>query len=86
MYNYLDLKHYICEKKMKVEFYKDSQGEWRWNVKSANGEITGASSEGFATKQNASANLQLLAAQLHEQCLKEEKKLKFTFKSKNKLL
>lgn len=36
--------------------YQDKAGEWRWNVKSANGEIVAASTEGYANKQDAIAN------------------------------
>ena len=45
----------------KIEFYTDTQGEWRWRIVAENGEIIGASSEGFASKRNASDNLDRLA-------------------------
>lgn len=35
---------------MKVEFFKDKAGEWRWNLKAANGRIVADSSEGYKTK------------------------------------
>jgi uncharacterized protein YegP (UPF0339 family) len=45
---------------MKIEWYKDEAGEFRWRVKAANGEIIGASSEGFDTLGSAQANLEQL--------------------------
>lgn len=33
------------------EFYTDSAGKWRWRRKAPNGEIVGASSEGFSTRE-----------------------------------
>lgn len=47
-----------------VEFIKDVRGKWRWKVKSSNGEIVGSSSQGFATKQKAQENAELLGDQL----------------------
>lgn len=37
---------------MTFELYTDAKGEWRWRLKSGNGEIV-ASSEGYASKQMA---------------------------------
>ena len=37
--------------------YKDAAGKWRWTAKAANGEITGASSEGYSNKSDCIANL-----------------------------
>ncbi len=48
----------------RMEFYEDTAGEHRWRVKAANGEIIGASSEGFATQVNAKVNALLLAQNL----------------------
>lgn len=52
--------------KPKYEYYKDKNGEWRWRVIAKNGEIIGASSEGFYDKSYAVSNLSLLYATLHE--------------------
>jgi len=49
-----------------IEFLKDSKKEFRWRVTSTNGEIIGASSEGFSTMQNAKRNLSLLVLAVQE--------------------
>jgi len=36
--------------------YQDKAGEWRWNVKGANGKIIAASTEGYTNKQDAINN------------------------------
>ena len=36
----------------RYEVYQDASGEWRWRLKSANGEIV-ASGEGYKRKQGA---------------------------------
>ncbi len=42
------------------EFYQDSKGDWRWRkISTQNGQIVGASSEGFASRANAVANAKL---------------------------
>ena len=41
---------------MKTTFYKDESGEYRWQTKAYNGEIVGASSEGFSGKHGALDN------------------------------
>lgn len=38
------------------EFYKDKADEWRWRHKAVNGNIIGASSEGYANKVDAVQN------------------------------
>lgn len=43
----------------KWEIYKDNAGEWRWRRKAANGEIVGASTEGYVNKSDCIANAQL---------------------------
>ena len=48
------------------EFYKDAAGKWRWRVTADNGRILGSSSQGFASKQKAQENLDLLYAELLE--------------------
>ncbi len=49
-----------------IEFLQDSAREYRWRIKSRNGEIIGASSEGFSTMQNAKKNLSLLVLCVQE--------------------
>lgn len=36
-----------------VRFYKDGNGEWRWQVKARNGRIVADSAEGYTSKSNA---------------------------------
>jgi len=40
----------------KWEFYKDANGNWRWRRKSPNGEVVGASTEGYRNKSDCEAN------------------------------
>jgi uncharacterized protein len=40
----------------KVEYYQDKNGDWRWRRTAVNGEITGASSEGYEAKKDCEAN------------------------------
>jgi len=40
----------------KWEFYKDPQGMWRWRRTAPNGNIVGASTEGYANKEDCVAN------------------------------
>ena len=35
---------------MKVEFYEDARGEWRWRMKAGNGRIVANGGEGFSSK------------------------------------
>ncbi len=42
------------------EYYTDAAGEHRWRVRSPNGRIIGASTEGYATKGGAVRNAELL--------------------------
>lgn len=42
--------------------YQDNQGEHRWTVKAKNGEILGASPEGFSSETEARRNLSRLAS------------------------
>lgn len=42
------------------EFYTDAANKWRWRkISTVNGRIVGASSESFASKQNAMNNARL---------------------------
>ncbi|QTD48405.1 YegP family protein [Sulfidibacter corallicola] len=40
----------------KWEFYRDRAGEWRWRRIAPNGNIVGASSEGYSNKSNCIEN------------------------------
>lgn len=40
----------------KWEFYQESNGDWRWRRKAPNGEIVGASTEGYRNKSDCEAN------------------------------
>lgn len=39
------------------EVYKDKRGEFRWRRKASNGQIVGASSEGYKKKSDCEANM-----------------------------
>ena len=49
----------------KLVYKKDARGKYRWSVTAHNNEIVGASSQGFATKQKAEYNAELLAEYLN---------------------
>lgn len=51
---------------MKTTYYKDRAGKHRWRITGKNGEIVGASSQGFASKQKAEENLELVWKAIHE--------------------
>jgi uncharacterized protein YegP (UPF0339 family) len=38
------------------EFYQDNRSEWRWRRIASNGQIVGASSEGYTSRQNCVEN------------------------------
>jgi len=40
------------------EFYKDASGEWRWKRTAKNGEVVGASHEGYKNREDCVANAQ----------------------------
>jgi uncharacterized protein YegP (UPF0339 family) len=40
----------------KWEFYQDAKGEWRWRRIAPNGNIIGASSQGYANKSDCIGN------------------------------
>ena len=40
----------------KWEFYEDKKGEWRWRHTAVNGNIIGASTEGYKNKADCTAN------------------------------
>jgi uncharacterized protein YegP (UPF0339 family) len=41
----------------KFEVYQDRKGDWRWRRKATNGQIVGASSEGYSSKGDCEANM-----------------------------
>ncbi|MHA3916198.1 YegP family protein [Halovulum sp. GXIMD14793] len=41
----------------KFEVYKDKRGEFRWRRKATNGQIVGASSEGYKSKADCEKNM-----------------------------
>lgn len=43
-----------------LTFYKDKADKHRWRIKAENGAIIGASSQGFASKQKAGENAELV--------------------------
>lgn len=40
----------------KWEFYKDTEGKWRWRRTAPNGKIVGASSQGYVNKSDCIEN------------------------------
>jgi len=44
--------------KAKFELYKDSKGEWRWNLRHNNGNIIADSAEGYSSKQKAKQGME----------------------------
>ena len=41
---------------MKTQYYQDNRGAWRWRKIASDGQIVGASSEGYADKKDAQKN------------------------------
>jgi uncharacterized protein YegP (UPF0339 family) len=41
----------------KFEVYQDKKSEWRWRRTASNGNIVGASSEGYKSRKDAEANM-----------------------------
>jgi uncharacterized protein YegP (UPF0339 family) len=41
------------------EFYKDAAHKWRWRRTATNGDIVGASTQGYVNKQDSLANARL---------------------------
>ena len=54
-----------------LTFYEDNGGEHRWRLVAANGEVTGASSEGFASEPGARDNAKLVCLGLLESHMKK---------------
>lgn len=46
----------IEHKKDKVELYKDKNDKWRWKRIAPNGEVVGASTQGYANKSYCKEN------------------------------
>ncbi|MEJ7680028.1 MAG: YegP family protein [Segetibacter sp.] len=51
--------------------YIDNENNFRWKIKARNGEIIGASSEGFSSKQASLNNFKLLAEEIFKLYEKE---------------
>lgn len=49
----------LPERRDHVRFYRDKAGEIRWSKRAANGEIIGASSEGFSRYEGALENAEM---------------------------
>ena len=45
---------------MNFHVYKDNAGEWRWHLKSANGQIIADSGEGYVNKQDCLNGINLV--------------------------
>lgn len=60
---------------MKVKFYVDKRIKIRWRIIGANGEIVGASTQGFATKGIARKNAKLVGEAIDEMILGPIKKI-----------
>ena len=50
--------------------YKDKAGKYRWRVKADNGEIVGASTQGFASRYRCASNANLLCTFINKSDLK----------------
>lgn len=51
---------------MKLTYFTDKAGRWRWRLRAKNNEIVASSSEGFSNKLDMIANIQLTAEGLRE--------------------
>lgn len=45
---------------MKFEYYQDSKGEWRWRLKSMNGNVLADSAEGYVEKADMLHTLKVI--------------------------
>ncbi len=68
---------YLARKRVakRMEFYIDEAGKWRWRLKAANGEIVGASSEGFERRATAVGNAMRLLNALRSWAQVSEKEI-----------
>ncbi len=46
----------MADSKVKTQYYQDKRGEWRWRKIASNGQIVGASSEGYNEKKDCQKN------------------------------
>ena len=46
-----------------VEFYRDKAGEWRWRLKSSNGNIIAESGEGYKNKTDCEHGFSLISGE-----------------------
>jgi uncharacterized protein YegP (UPF0339 family) len=58
-------------KKQTIEFYQDEQKQWHWQICSFNGEVTGASMEGYGNKSMCKQNLANVARDILDLLEKE---------------
>lgn len=56
----LSTNNYMTTPNHDWEFYQDTEDNWRWRTTATNGQITGAASEGFASKESAQRNAELV--------------------------
>ena len=55
-----------------LTFYQDNADEWRWQLKHSNGQIVGASSEGFSSEAECRNNARRVRDALHLTTLENE--------------
>ncbi len=68
---------------LKMNYYLDKKGEHRWRALSSNGKIVGSSSEGFASKTNASNNVKALTTGTQKWEFYADKKGEFRWRATN---
>lgn len=56
-----------------VVLYKDTKKEWRWRVKAHNGNVIGASTEGYKNKKDMVSNIETLSRSLENFVSGDEK-------------
>jgi uncharacterized protein len=45
---------------MQFELYRDGNGEWRWRLKAANGQVVATSGEGYVARSDAEHGIELV--------------------------
>ena len=50
---------------MKIEYYEDTAGEWRWRMKARNHKIIAVGGEGFSSKQACIESIMLVQEALN---------------------
>lgn len=68
---------------LKMDFYQDKKGEYRWRALSSNGKIVGSSSEGFSSKANATNNVKSLTEGNQKWDFYEDKAGNFRWRATN---